>query len=253
MPLRLLKAKNATSKLIEWRDSYSETSRKADYLFQVLKRVFEFGVERRYIDENPIKGVKNIYVCDRSDVVVEEHELQAILQVSTSRARLAIRLAAATGLRRGDLVNLRWDQVHSDRIVISTSKSRRKTYMVVPLMGDALKVISELREEREFLIRQSVFPSPFVLTTVKGVQWKPDSVTQAFIRAAQKVGIEKRLHDLRGTAATRYASAGVPETDIALFMGWEPNHVASIMRHYVNKNAIGNAAINRLEQSMFRG
>src|SRR4051794_12472626 len=51
------------------------------------------------------------------------------------------------------------------------------------------------------------------------------------------------FHDLRGTAATRFYTAGLSERAIAEIMGWEEEHVAKIIRRYVGRAAAATRAI----------
>ena len=54
-----------------------------------------------------------------------------------------------------------------------------------------------------------------------------------------------RFHDLRGTAATRFYVAGLSERVIAEIMGWEEEHVAKIVRRYVDRAAAARTIIKR--------
>ena len=56
------------------------------------------------------------------------------------------------------------------------------------------------------------------------------------------------FHDLRGTAATRFYTAGLHERVIAEIMGWEEEHVAKIIRRYVDPNAATKAIIEQLNK-----
>lgn len=252
-PLRLLKAKGAMAALTKWRDQYSSTPRHADYAVQVLRRVLAVGVRRELIDVNPAEGIEQLYRASRAEFVLSDEELEAVLAKVTPQARYAIRLAAATGLRRGDLIRLQWDQVLKNRIELSTGKSRGKTFVIAPLVGDGAVVIEELRLERERQIASGRVPSAFVLTTERGTPWLGPSLTQAFIRAAKDAGVSKALHDLRGTAATRYILNGFSPQEVASFLGWERGRVDQIIRRYVDPDRIAREAIARLEPGAVTG
>jgi len=56
------------------------------------------------------------------------------------------------------------------------------------------------------------------------------------------------FHDLRGTAATRFYTAGVSERVIAEIMGWEEEHVARIMRRYVDRAALTKQIVRQLNR-----
>jgi integrase len=58
--------------------------------------------------------------------------------------------------------------------------------------------------------------------------------------------VDLHFHDLRGTAATRFYTAGLSERVIAEIMGWEEAYVARIIRRYVDRSAATRAIIRQL-------
>ena len=245
--LRHMEDRQATSALIQWRDEMASHPRKADYGIQVFRRLLSFGCRQGLLERNAATGIETIYRSNRADVIVEPEELAAILNEATPQAALAIKLAAETGMRRGDLVDLRWADVRDDRIHRVTNKSRGRTTLLCPLSDDALEVIKTLRSEREARLQRGEPVSDHVLVTARGCEWKPNSLTEAFARAASKVGIKKRLHDLRGTAITRLKIMGCTHEEIALFVGWEVTQVKKIIDRYVAPDQVASDAIDRLE------
>lgn len=215
--------------------------------------MFAVAVERGLIDTNPAEGIKQLYEVNRADIIVTDDEVSAILRNATPQARYAIRLAAATGLRRGDLVALKWDDVREDHIELTTQKSRGRTFVIAPLVGDGRAVIDELIAARESVIASGRVPSAYVLTSERGTQWLGPSVTQAFIRAAKEAGVDKSLHDLRGTAATRFILQGFNPQEVASFIGWEQKRVDQIIRRYVDAGRVAREAIQRVEAQRATG
>jgi len=245
--LRHIETRQATTALIQWRDEMASHPRKADYGIQVIRRLLSFACRQGLLDRNAANGIETIYRTNRADVIVEQDELAAILKHATPKAALAIRLAAETGMRRGDLVDLRWGDVRDDRIHRVTNKSRGRTTLLCPLSDDGRDVIETLRNEREARLQKGESVSDHVLVTARGCPWKPNSLTEAFERAASKVGIKKRLHDLRGTAITRLKILGCTHDEIALFVGWEVTQVKKIIDRYVAPDRVASDAIDRLE------
>jgi integrase len=81
--------------------------------------------------------------------------------------------------------------------------------------------------------------------------WTRDGFGSSFNKAKIAAGMsDGDLHfdDLRGTAATRFYVAGLPERVIAEIMGWEEEHVARIIRHYVDRTAATKAIIRQLNE-----
>jgi integrase len=247
-PLEGMKAKGVRSRFKRWRDSRADKPRTADYGMQVLRRLLAFGLDEELIDVNPVADIKSIYRANRADQIVEPGELASILGNATHEAALAISLAAETGMRRGDLVALKWEHVLGNRIEFTTGKSRGRTHVTVPLTSAALAIIAKLRVRREDFIKCGRVPHATVLLTRKGTAWRQNSLTQAFDRARTPLGITKHLHDLRGTAVTRWVAAGFSHQEIARFVGWEVSKVESIIRRYVDGDLISRAAISRLER-----
>ena len=246
-PLTGMKAVGVRKKFKAWRDQRADKPRSADYAMQVLRRLLSFALDEEMITINPVADMRGIYSANRADQIVEPGELANILGNTTREAALAIALAAETGMRRGDLVALKWEHVLGNRIEFRTGKSRGRTHVIVPLTSAAQAVMAELRVLRDEFINSGRVPHATVLLTYKGSAWRPDSLTQAFDRARTPFGITKHLHDLRGTAVTRWVEARFSHQDIARFVGWELSKVESIIRRYVDADLIARAAISRLE------
>lgn len=241
---RALAAKGMRRAIIDWRDRYKNTPRSADYGVQVLKRVLNFGVDRELCETNPALGVAAIYKNSRADEIVEPAELAAILAELSPASRLFVRLAAATGMRRGDLCDLRWTEVSDFSIERPASKSTNGVRLLIPLTKDARDTLAELRRIRD----QADVPSTYVLTSRKG-PWHKDGITSLFVRAAKKAGVAKTLHDLRGTACTGFVIAGLKDEEIADLFGWEPDRVRKIRVRYVDRERVARGIIARLEKA----
>lgn len=250
LPFKALGSKGAGKAMIAWRNSFKDTPRQADVHMTVLKRLLSWGVENFEIDSNPVEGVSGIYSSNRAALIVENDALEAILAKATPQARLAIRFAAATGVRREDICDIEWSFVRGNHILFATNKSRGRKTVVVPLLGDAKTVVEELSQQRETTISEGRVPSKFMFLTGSKSPWKPDSLTQAFSRAAAAAGVTGRsFNDLRGTAITRFAIAGFSNEQIADIVGWELSRVSNIRKHYVDATNVANGLIDRLERS----
>ncbi|WP_296817957.1 tyrosine-type recombinase/integrase [Brevundimonas sp.] len=60
---------------------------------------------------------------------------------ASSPLQRVVRLAAATGLRQGDLISLSWNAIQDDAIVMTTNKRRKQ--VVVPLTAEAQAIIAQ--------------------------------------------------------------------------------------------------------------
>lgn len=225
----------------QWRNRWADKPRTADYGMQVLSRVLSYAVDPLgKLAGNPCEGIKQLYSASRSEIVWTEADIAALKQSCPSEIAHAVDLADHTGLRLGDLLRLCWTHIRADAIVISTGKSGHRREAIVPLY-DALAAVLERIPKR----------SPTVLTNSRARPWTRNGFGSSFNKAKVAAGLadcDLHFHDLRGTAATRFYNAGLSERVIAEIMGWEEEHVARIIRRYVDRTAATRAIIAQLNE-----
>lgn len=102
---------------------------------------------------------------------------------------------------------------------LKTKNSRRLLPMPDMLRAELLNV-KQAKEEAARGAGKHVVSSSFVFTTIQGKPFRPDSISQAFKRAAVKIGLpDMRLHDLRHTAITYMLEAGENPKTVSEFAG----------------------------------
>ncbi|MDE2497696.1 MAG: tyrosine-type recombinase/integrase, partial [Xanthomonadaceae bacterium] len=119
---------------------------------------------------NPVHNVSFESASDARSRRVSEEEVKAICDASESEELATfVRLALATGMRRGELVSLRWKNVDlKNKVAKVLTKSKVKGRMRdVPLSPGAVKVLHDLPRR----IDGHVFGG------------KADTFTQAFVRS----------------------------------------------------------------------
>jgi integrase len=237
IPIRLLDDKAVRAALMDWRDAFAAHPRAADYGVQVLSRVLSFGVERGVLNINRAAGIPHLYHADRSDMIWEPEAMAAFRAAAPPSVSQALRLACLTGLRRGDLVKLRWAQVSDISIETSTGKSGGKRRVVAPVLRETRELLQEIG-------RRDATES--VLLNAHGNAWRPDSLTERVTEFARKVGLDRTLHDARGTFCTRMCLAGLTDEQIADLMGWERERVRQIRARYVDQDRIVQALIRQV-------
>ena len=111
--------------------------------------------------------------------------------------------------------------------MITTSKSNHKRQAIIPLYDELRDVLARIPKR-----------STTVLTNSLGRPWTTGGFGASFHRAKIAAGIgDLHFHDLRGTAATRFYVAGLPERVIAEIIGWQEESVAKIVHRYVDRTA----------------
>ncbi len=238
LPLIALKAERMPSQIRRWRDEISDRPRAADTRVEVLSALCQWGVRYGFVSKNPARGVEAIFRSSRSDIIWTEDELRRLIDAATPECARAITIAASTGLRLGDIIGLTWDEVDFEAGLIdrATNKSRGRTRATPPLLPEA-RIALEAAPRINRIALTSGLKRP----------WTQSGLGNAFRDARNAIGVNKRFHDLRGTAATRFASAGFSAQLIAGFMGWEEARVAAIIKRYVSRRKVAEEAAKRLK------
>lgn len=262
VPLTLFDDRRMKSKVVAWRDSRANTPRAADIGITVLHALLRFGVLRGTLTLNVAAGIPNLYRGgQRAEIIWTEDEISLFHTTAASLdlgfASDGLRLAAATGLRREDLVTLTWEHI-GDIAIEKKARKRsrgRRRYATIVRVPQLDTLLEELRSRQR---RDGVTN---VLVSTDGKPITPDRLTKAVGQVRDHLGIvhtdedgrtrRKHLHDARGTFATRLmTTSDEPLTDqeVAMVMGWSPEQVASIRHHYVDQRAVVVALGERLRR-----
>jgi integrase len=227
----------ATVDIVDWRDdAYADRPRTADYLMGTISRLFGWAKGRKLASHNPVEGIERLHRADRSDLIWTDADLVKLCAHASVQVQAAVRLAAETGLRMGDLLTLTWSEVSDHGITKRTSKRGRQ--VTIPLTDEARRVIAGIEKV-----------SPVVLTNSRGKPWTRDGFKSVFQQAKADAGITGlRFHDLRGTAATRMALTALTPADLAGIFGWSPEHVQALLTKYVSRDAVALDLLTRMKQ-----
>lgn len=149
-----------------------------------------------------------------------------------------LRLAADTGMRRGELCGLQWRSIDLGRAelvvrqtvvqvgrrveVRGTTKSRQKR--TIDLAAETVQLLEEHRakmEDRAEAGGVRLVRDAFVFSRrLDGAEpWRPKSVTQAVGRALRTVDVKGRLHDVRHYMATEWLDGGVDVVTVSERLG----------------------------------
>ncbi|MCG7639151.1 MULTISPECIES: site-specific integrase [unclassified Alteromonas] len=116
---------------------------------------------------------------------------------------IVIELAIETAMRRGELINLKWDNVDLHKRTAFLPETKNGTTRTVPLSGRAVELVGKITRQGDYL-----FP-------LEG-----DSVGQAFRRVTKRAGIsDLRFHDLRHEATSRFFERGLQIMEVSAITG----------------------------------
>lgn len=122
------------------------------------------------------------------------------------------RLCIWTGLRQGELLNLRWSEVDLDAGVLYVAQAKHDSVGAVLLAPEAVSLLRAHGVAEE--IRLSSFGpnfkrAPYVFTNSVGAQMDAGGLRRAWARIKKTAKVEMRFHDLRHAHAAMLIRGGV--------------------------------------------
>lgn len=185
----------------------------------IMSALFSHAIRWEWMDKNPIRSVRQSAKRQRVPDILSPEEITAILSRLPEPLRTAVELDAFTGLRRGELIGLQWQDVDFDNLVIHVRRS------VVQMVDGSTKTEASAKdvpldgELADSLLRFK-HASPydrdidwvFASWRMKGKQplW-PDSLWNRHGKPAVKAaGVGKRVsyHTFRHTFGTLLSANG---------------------------------------------
>ena len=167
-----------------------------------LFRLFETW-EWRAQNSNPAQGVERAREEAR-DRALSVAELKARAKALTDAEQrhpapvAAVRFAAVTGLRIGEILGVQWDhiQFETGRLLLPTTKTGRRMHDLPPAAFDILSALSRINK--------------WCFTSVRDSAVTYRTVRTVFATAARAAGLsDARLHDLRRTFMTSATRTGI--------------------------------------------
>jgi len=190
-----------------------------------LSSMFKYAVGEGYMARNPVtkipaKTLDNKIVRYLSDT--ERQDLLAACRKSSWQPlyRLVL-LAMTTGMRKAELMNLRWSDIDFTRAVAMLATTKNGEPRHCPIPSVALDELKAVRQVGDGL----VFPSEKIPT-------KPFEFRKHWFKALDEAGIEDfRFHDLRHTAASYMVMNGMSLYETATVLGHKDTQTTARYAH----------------------
>jgi integrase len=172
------------------------------------------AMKRGYIDRNPVVGVPQLPEHNDRLRWLTSKEEERVLGYAPEFLKPIVLTALHAGMRRGEIMRLKWADVDFDQRLIRVAESKSHKTRYIPIN----KTLFALLEAIEPFTGPKG-PSPYVFTNpVTGTRY--EDVSHTFDRAATKAGFDDvTFHTLRHTFASRMAQDGVPLKAIQELLG----------------------------------
>ncbi len=174
-----------------------------------LKHMFNIASKfGKFDDKNPVKEIKFFQERQYIMRILDKEEIRCLINVSTGYLRAMIIIALNTAMRKGEILNLRWNDIDFNEHYIHIKESKSNKTRKIPVNGIVAATLKGIKREGEF-----VFMSPKTETRFIGT-------FRSFKTACRKVGVpDLRFHDLRHTAATLMVTGGTDLVTVKEILG----------------------------------
>ena len=175
----------------------------ANRVLALVRKIFNFGIAREVVEFNPCAQLERPGKERQRDRVLTDHEIRtfwATLDGEHREMAAAFRLRLVTAQRGGEVLDMRWGDIDLDDHwwTIPGSDTKNGLAHRVPLSDLAVEILTALRSRTS----KNALAPPYVLAGARGKRQRSEAST--------RLGLSNfRGHDLRRTAASRMASAGV--------------------------------------------
>ena len=196
-------------------------------IHQIISSAMKLAQEQKLIIGNPAEGCALPRLEHREMQTLPVEQLQSFLgEAKDSGVFELYYLELATGLRRGELLGLKWEDIDLERgdlrvkrqiaringEVVEAPLKTKNAYRTLPLAEDTVSVLLEQKKK--------VGDSPWVFPSPAGGPLSPDSVLHMLHRVLKRAGLPSlRFHDLRHTFATLALQNGVDVKTVSGMLG----------------------------------
>jgi integrase len=173
----------------------------------LLKHMFTKAIEWGKVKENPAKKVKLFRGEVKRVRYLMADEIQRLLSNCSNYLKPIVTVAVHTGMRKGELLDLKWDWVNLEQGIITLIDTKNGERKDIPMNATVKALLSEMERT-----------GPFVFGGLK----KRDNahVYRSFREAVEKSGIEDfRYHDLRHCFASHLVMQGIDLNTVRELMG----------------------------------
>lgn len=228
--------------------------------------------QRNLIQISPIKKVKRPKSKERfkANFLKQSEAINLFDAIKGHKLELGVILAAYYGLRRGEVVGLRWESIDFERntitiehtVVVAKDEDGKKqviesdtvksdaSFRTLPLVPIFRNKLLAIKEEQEYYCKlmgksYNKKESKYIYVDKMGTRIRPDYLTQEFPEWMIKNSFRRfRFHDLRHSSASLLLANGVPLKNIQEWLGHSSFKItADFYAHleYESKIAAANA------------
>lgn len=197
---------------------------------KVLNSTFKLAVKHRVIKSNPMNSIESSVVKKESaSVFLTKEEINTVIaEVKESEYYLPILIAIHTGMRRGEILGLTWEDVDLDSNTVdinkqlhyrkggcftldsTKTKSSNRKLLIPDYLANELELAKKVQDEHKAYYDKNYYTTHnFVCCKEDGSPFIPDYLSNFTTKLSKDLGINFKFHDLRHSHASLLLEADV--------------------------------------------
>ncbi len=174
-----------------------------------LKYMFTKAIEWEYVKINPAKTVKLLKEPPGRLRYLKPEEVDALLRACASHIRPIVVTALNTGMRKSEILNLKWREVDLGNRKVTVANSKNNEIRVIPINEALYRELSALTRNPE---------CEYVFLGKNGLP--AGDIKKAFMGALKRAKIKDfRFHDIRHTFGSQMVMQGIDTRTVQQVMG----------------------------------
>jgi len=203
-----------------------------------IKHMFNKAIQWGYLTKNPFVNVRKFKEPPGRLRYLTDVEIQILLNCCNGHTKDTVRMALNTGMRKGEILNLKWADVDMHNRVITVRESKNNETRNIPINDTLYTMLKEISTHKR---------GYYVFANDNGKPY--GDIRTGFRKALKRAGIaDFRFHDLRHTFASKLVMNGVDIRTVQTLMGHKD--ISMTMRYSHLSSAHLKEAVKKLESGM---
>lgn len=165
---------------------------------EIMSKMFNLGIDNELISQNPVSKVGKLLEANHKVRFLTIDEEKRLYKELPEYLKPIVTTALQTGMRRGEILNLKWDNIDFEYGFIELLETKSGKSRKIPLSDKLREVLENIDRKSDYVFVNPETKLPYV------------DIKKSFNKAKDAAGIQNfRFHDLRHTVATRLVEKGI--------------------------------------------
>jgi integrase len=198
----------------------------------ILKHMFTKAVEWDMVEDETLKRIRRAKLLEENNRrlrFLSKEECQTLLDACDKHLKPIVIMAMNTGMRKGEILSLKWDNVDLEHrfILLDSGMTKNGERREIPINATLRATLQELFKRTSDRPRRIDVPNVFYRVVYDDTTEKTKSTGKAFVNVQKSFAAacrraklkDFRFHDIRHTFASQLVMAGIDITTVKELLG----------------------------------